>query len=367
MKYTKINFTKQVYSKILDFTDQFIFIGIDVHKKNWKVTIYFQGMELQTLSMNPDPEELVKYLRRNYPNATYISVYESGFCGYWADRKLRSLGVENIIVNPADVPTKNKERRRKSDEIDSRKLTRELYNGTLEGIYIPTEEEESIRTLSRLRRQIAKDQTRAKNRIKSFLNFMGIEIPEDQVLKHWSDKYIKYLENLEFKYKGSKLTMNGLLENLKQLRMQLANITKTLRSLVREDKSLTEIIERLRSVPGIGFVTAITLYAEILRITRFSKLDEICSYVGFTPSTESSAEKEKNLGISKQQNKYLRNMIIESAWIAVRKDPALTMAFGKLSQRMSKQEAIIRISKKLLSRIMYVWKNQKDYVCAVVS
>lgn len=367
MEHTKVNKAKQVLDNILDFTGQFIFAGIDVHKKNWKVTTYFQGMELKTFSMNPNPEDLVKYLRRNYPNANYISVYEAGFCGYWIDRKLRLLGVKNIIVNPADVPTKNKERRRKSDKIDSRKLTRELSNGTLEGIYIPTEKEESIRTLSRLRKQIVKDQTRAKNRIKSFLNFMGTEIPGNHILNHWSGRYIKYLESLEFKYKGSKYTINGLLENLKQLRIQLANITKTLRSLVRQDKDLVEITERLMSVPGIGIITAITLYAEILRITRFNKLDEICCYVGFTPSTESSAEKEKNLGISKQQNKYLRNMIIEAAWIAVRKDPVLTMAFGKLSQRMSKQEAIIRISKKLLSRIMYVWKNEKDYVCAVVS
>ena len=367
MKNTKANFANQVVNKILDFINQIIYVGIDVHKKSWKVTIYFQGMELHTFSMNPSPEELVKHLEKNYPNATYISVYEAGFCGYWVDRRLRSLGVKNIVVNPADVPTKNKERRRKADKVDSRKLTRELSNNTLEGIYIPTEEEESIRVLSRLRKQISRDQSRTKNRIKSLLNFTGIKVPENDAMKHWSGKYIKYLEGIEFKYKGTKHTLNGLLENLKQVRIQQSNVTKTLRSFVRENKALNEIVERLQSVPGIGFVTAITIYAEILKITRFSKLDELCSYVGFTPSTVSSADKEKNLGLSKQHNKYLRNMIIESAWMAVRKDPALTMAFGKLSQRMDKKEAIIRISKKLLNRIMYVWKNDKDYVCSVVS
>jgi transposase len=366
MKTKKQNIVKQVIAKVLDFTNQTIFVGIDVHKKSWKVTIYFQGMELQTFSMDPNPGGLVKHLRQNYPNATYISVYEAGFCGYWIDRELQRSGIKNIVVNPADVPTKNKERTKKTDKIDSRKLSRELSSGTLEGIYIPTEEEESIRTLSRLRQQLVKDQTRIKNRIKSLLNFVGVIIPENHVLKHWSSKYIKHLEGLEFNYPGTKYTLNGLLVNLKQLRMQLVNITKTLRSIVKEDKRLGELTERLRSVPGIGIITAITLYTEILRITRFGRFDKICSYVGFVPSTASSGEKEKNLGLSRQHNKYLRNMIIESAWVAVRKDPALTMAFGNLSKRMSKQEAIIRIAKKLLSRIMYVWKNEKEYVCAVV-
>lgn len=366
MKAKKQNIVKQAISKVLDFAKQLIYVGIDVHKKNWKVTIYFQGMELQTFSMDPNPEALVKHLRQNYPNATYISVYEAGFCGYWIDRELRRLGLKNIVVNPADVPTKNKERRKKSDKVDSRKLTRELNNGTLEGIYIPTEQEESIRVLSRLRQQLVKDQTRAKNRIKSLLNFVGVKVPENHVLKHWSGNYIKYLEAMEFKYPGTKHALNGLLRNLKELRIQLVDVTKTLRRLVRDEKSLSDLVELLRSVPGIGIITAITLYTEILKITRFDSLDKICSYVGLVPSTASSSDKEQNFGLSKQHNKYLRNMIIESSWVAVRKDAALTMAFGKLSQRMSKQEAIIRIAKKLLNRIMYVWKNQKEYVLAVV-
>jgi hypothetical protein len=67
-----------------------------------------------------------------------------------------------------------------------------------------------------------------------------------------------------------------------------------------------------------------------------------------------------------QHNKYLRNLLIEAAWIAVRKDPALTSGFNGYLKRMSKQEAIIRIAKKLLNRVRTVWKEKKEYVCSVV-
>ena len=68
----------------------------------------------------------------------------------------------------------------------------------------------------------------------------------------------------------------------------------------------------------------------------------------------------------KRQNIYLRNMIIESAWIAVRNDSMLLKDFGKLSLRMSKQKAIIKIAKKLLNRIFYVWKNNQPYITVKV-
>jgi len=350
----------------LDFIGQTIYLGLDVHKMNWSVTIYFQGIILKTISMVPRPEQLVKYLHKNYPNATYVSVYEAGFCGYWIDRKLRELGVKNIIVNPADIPTKQKERRHKTDKVDSKKLARELGSNNLEGIYIPSQENESIRALSRLRRQTVKDQTRIKCRIKSLLHFVGIQMAENSELKYWSGKFIKYLSELEFEHKAMKLTLERLLESLTKQRQILVKVVKDLREIAKADQRVSKIVGLLQTVPGIGFVTAITLYAEIMDIKRFGKFDSLSCLIGFSPATDSSGERDKVVGISNQQNKYLRSMLIESAWTAIRKDPALTQAYGKLVMRMGKQRAIVRIAKKLLNRIMYVWRNEKEYVCAVV-
>ena len=84
------------------------------------------------------------------------------------------------------------------------------------------------------------------------------------------------------------------------------------------------------------------------------------------PSTRSSGEKDKTIGLSNRFNKYLRTMLIEAAWIAVRKDPALILSFSQLTKRMSKQEAIIRIAKKLLSRMDHVWRHRTKYVFSVV-
>ena len=138
----------------VSFKSQVIYCGIDVHKKSWKVCTRHCGMQLDNFSMNPDPQKLAEYLKRNYPEAEYRSVYEAGFSGFEAHRTLCKLGVKNIVINPADVPTSGRERNYKNDSIDSRKLARELENGSLTGIYIPEPENLVLRNLTRRKEQL---------------------------------------------------------------------------------------------------------------------------------------------------------------------------------------------------------------------
>ena len=91
--------------KTLNFAGQSFYIGIDVHSTNWKVTVRSNGVKLGTLSIDPNPIKLKEYMQGKYPEGTYNSVYEAGFSGYWAHRELEKIGFNNIIVNPADVPT----------------------------------------------------------------------------------------------------------------------------------------------------------------------------------------------------------------------------------------------------------------------
>jgi transposase len=344
----------------IDFSNQRIFIGIDVHKKSWTVTIRTKAMEMKTFSMNPSPDELNNYLKKNYPNGNYRSVYEAGFCGYWIDHRFKELGIENMIVNPADVPTKSKERVNRNDRVDSRKLARELESGTLDANYVPTKSQQELRSLSRVRYQLVKDNVRIKNRIKCLLLFYGKEIPENYQIKYWSGNFIKYLEGIKFDTNVGKEALEIYLSELKEKKNKIAGTLKSLRTHAQE-YGIMDTINNLTSVPGIGFITAITLYTELIDINRFKTLDELCSYVGLVPSIDSSADREHIFGISKRHSKFLRNILIEASWMAVRKDPSLTFRFSRLVSRMSKQRAIIRIAKKLLSRIRFVWKNNKKY------
>jgi transposase len=349
----------------LNFTGQTFFIGLDVHKKSWNVAIRSNGLLLKIFSINPDANELWKYLTKNYPKGEYRSVYEAGFSGFRAHRELLQKGIHNIVVNAADIPTSSKEKMMKTDPSDSAKLARELASDNLKGIYIPDELSQELRSFCRLRYQMMQNQTRVKNRIKSYLAYYGHNLPENHQLVHWSGRFIDHLKTLEFISPLGKDQLEIYIAELLEIRSRLLLILKTIRKYIREYKRQDEL-ELLLSIPGFGYTTAITFLTELIDIDRFSRFDQLAGFVGLVPSTRSSGEKDKTIGLSNRFNKYLRTMLIEAAWIAVRKDPALILSFSQLTKRMSKQEAIIRIAKKLLSRMDHVWRHRTKYVFSVV-
>ena len=358
--------TTQNNEKKVDYSNQNIYVGLDTHKKDWKVTINLEDRRLVTYSMEPNPQQLIIHLKKNYPNGNYYSAYEASYCGFWIHRDLINGGIKNIVVNAADIPTTHKEKDQKDDRRDSKKLARELYNKSLVGIRIPAEEEEAIRSLRRLRSQLRKDRTKKKTQIKSLLNYNGIIFPESINEKYWGKKFINYLRTIKFKYPATKIVLNMFIDNLLYLETQIAKVVEELEKYSKEDKKAQKIVPLLMTIPGIGFITAMSFYTEIMDINRFKTLDELCSFVGLVPSTRSSGSREVVSGITNRQNVYLRNPIIEAAWIASRIDPALALKYAQLKVRMKSQVAIIRIAKKLLNRIMTVWKNEIPYSLSVV-
>lgn len=355
----------QIQHNELDFTNQNIFVGIDVHKKNWKVNIRTDKIDHKTFTMDPEPSILSEYLRRNFPGGQYYSAYEAGFSGFWAHEQLEELGVSSIVVNPADIPTNDKQRRIKNDKVDCRKIAHHLRNGDLIGIYIPSRKIQEARTLLRLHYQITKDQTRLKNQIKSILNFYGYSTPSDLERSHWSNRYIQWLKQIEFQTGDGRKALDIQIERLISIRQKLTELIKELRKLGNESQ-FKDDIKLLMSICGIGILTAMYFLLELVDIKRFKNINKLCGYFGLYPGEDSTGENVKVGRITKRGRSHLRYMLIEASWIAIRKDPALMMSFNTFTKTMSKQKAIIKIARKLLNRIYSVMKHKKPYVIGVV-
>ena len=212
---------------------------------------------------------------------------------------------------------------------------------------------------------MVKKQTRCKNQIKSILQFYGIHIPEEVANSHWSKRFIAWLESVRMERASGNIALKVHLEELNNTRKIIADITRSIRTLATSEE-YWQNVRLLKTVPGISTLTAMTLLTELCEICRFKTLDKLCSYVGLIPNTNSSGETDRKTGITNRRNAQLRGILIESAWVAVRKDPALLMAFTTLCKKMPKTNAIVRIARKLLNRIRYVLNNQQEYISAVV-
>lgn len=357
---------KQRQSNEISFKGQNIYVGLDVHLKSWSVTVLSENSVLKRFVQPPDPDALHKFLTRNYPDADYHSVYEAGFCGFWIHERLTALGIENIVINPADVPTTAGERIQKTDAVDSAKLARSLRANELKGIYTPDGTSLEVRSLIRLRSTITKDLTRQKNRIKSHLRFLGYEIPAEYCNRYWPKRFIIWLRELNMKTQSGRQSLDFMLDLMENLRQEKLQMTRALRTLSRTEQ-YEKPLELIMSVPGVGPQVGMALLAEIVDIKRFKDAEHLAKYVGMVPMCHGSGEKDGVGDITIRKHAFLRTLIVEAAWVAIRQDPAMTLAFEGYCKRMKPSEAIIKIARKLVNRIYFVMKWQTPYVASVVS
>lgn len=350
------------------FNGQSFYIGIDCHKKSWRVTILGEKYEHKTMSQNPDPVHLASYLKKRFPGGSYHAVYEAGFSGFEACRKLRELGVDCMVVHAADVPTTQKEKLQKTDKADSRKLAKSLRSGACERIHIPERWLEADRALVRQRFRLSKDIAREKNRVKSLLFQFSTPIPEQFTsgqTRYWSKAYTNWLRSLHVADVSLKQTIDNYIDVVEVLRKKLLAVTRQVRELSRSG-SYQNNYQYLTTLPGIGLMTAMTYLVQIGDIDRFKSLDELCNYVGLVPSMHGSGEKMSTGELIHRGRKQLKIMLIEASWIAIRKDPALMAKFNELTKTMPKNKAIIRIARKLLNRMRYILQHQQKYELGVV-
>jgi transposase len=352
----------QQVSKKLDFLGEEIYVGIDVHKKQWNVFIMSNHKEHKGFSQPAEAGALARYLRNNFPGATYYSVYEAGFCGFWPHQELEKEGIHNIVVNPADVPSMDKEKKHKCDKVDCRKLCRSLRSGDLEAIYIPDRVQLEERELVRLRAKLVRDERRCKCRIKGMLNLYGLSPRSSR----WTKAFKDWLKEMKLNTVSGTFALQTLVLELEHISEVKKRVARQLRTLVK-DSRYVHPIKLLYGIPGVGLVTALTFLTELGDTSRFKRLDQLCNYIGLVPCQHSSGDEERLGNITPRKNTHMMAILIESAWIAVGKDPALMQAYHKLCRRMKGQEAIIRIARKLIARMRYVLLHQTEYQLKVAA
>jgi len=340
-----------------------LFIGMDVHKKSWVVHFKTDLFDFKTVTMPPDPMCLEEYVEKNFPSHEVNCCYEAGCCGYWIARRLQHLNWKVLVVNPADVPRTNKQDWQKTDKIDCRKLCEQLQKSNLHSIFVPGEEQEQLRSLFRRRNHLVKQLRTIKNHVKSQLLYYGIKLPEQFDNPSWSHEMKTWLASIKWKFSSAAETMQSRLKQLDFLWYEELHISNELRAYCRKHHKKDYYL--LKSVPGIGGITASALLAELGDIRRFDRLDELAAIVGFVPGIYQSSNNKICLGLSGRSNRYLRSLLVEAAWMATRQDIALQTYYRKHAAK-EPNKAIIKVAHKLLSRIRAVINSGIPYQTGLI-
>lgn len=341
-----------------------LYVGIDIHKRSWKIhcsTDLFAG---KSFTMPPVPEQLFQYVNKHFQGYEVSTAYEAGCCGYYAHRSFENYGWKSLVVNPADIHRKGKERYTKTDKIDAQLISRELKDGRLESIVVPDKKREELRSLFRRRNDLVKDMRRIKSRIKMQLLYFGIKVPEEFDNDHWSHKFRHWLDNLTFEFDTARETLNSRMRSFRFTDQELRQVTNELRSYCR--KHYKKDYYLLKSIPGIGGVVAVGILSELGDLRRFGSLKHLAGYVGLAPGIHQSGASNKAMGMNPRSNRLIRSYFVEAAWQAIRTDPVM-QAYYRTHIGKDVKKIIVKIAHKLLSRTLAVIKTETPYEIGVVA
>ena len=337
-----------------DFTGKTIFLGIDVHKETYSIAAICEEVVVKKATIKARPEELIAFCKKFFVGARITSAYEAGFSGFYLHRALIKTGIENIVIHAADLEVAVGDRV-KTDKKDSLKLATQLAAKRLKGIYVPSEEREEQRTLTRVRDQIVEHKTATANQIKSLLHLHGLILPDFK--KVVSPKWIASLKKLPMK-EGIRFTLNQLIKLWESLAEQLKEINAELEIQAAKDSKIDEVY---KSVPGIGPLGARILSNELGNMSQYNNERQLFSYTGLTPSEYSSGSHVRKGNISRQGNAIVRKMLVLAAWKAIRQDNSLREIFERIGRKAGFKKAIIAVARRLIGRIRACFKKNCSY------
>jgi transposase len=269
---------------------------------------------VRSLGVIPNrPESITKLIKKLGPVVALQVCYEAGPCGYVLYWQLIQLGVHCDVVAPTLVPTKAGDRV-KTDRRDAIKLARCYRAGELTPVWVPDQEHEALRDLVRAREAAKKDQLRARNRLGKFLLRQGRRPPT--TMTAWTTTYLEWLRGLRFAESARQATFVDYLAEVDHAAARIQRLEADLdEALAAAPAAMQAVVAGLQALRGVAKTTAITLVAELGRLSRFDRPRQLMGYSGLVASEHSTGGpgKAHRGGITKTGNAHLRRVIVEAA------------------------------------------------------
>lgn len=341
-----------------------IFIGVDVDQKSFAFTVKDHTQMLRSHKIPANPENLYQYIRNAYNNQKVIYAYEVGGTGYHLHDFLRERDIPCLMVSPPSLPIAPNARV-KNNRLDSEKIANELQKGSLPSIRIPDDDYRELRHLVRSREDYVQMSRIAKQRIKGLLLFSNLHTAIKDTAQNWSARYLQELKSLPCS-PATRQRLDLQLQDLAYAREHLLDVLKKLKSFCEQHPDLERNMRYLRSIPGIGFVTATTLLANIGNPQHLRNVNELGAFIGLVPREHSTGDTQRRGSITHLGDRILRSMLIEVAWISIRHDKQLNQFYNRIRAKhhpsAGARKAIVAVARKLTMIIYRVLKDQRTYV-----
>lgn len=315
-------------------------LGIDLHKRTsaW-VLIDGEYKEIwQKTSVLSHPQHISSTISALPVPPSEIKVAIEPTCGWrWVSDMLVQAGMDVHFANPLQMRCIS-ESTQKHDKGDARTLARMLQSGFFPEAYKVSDDIYALRTLLRTRYFFVRQATAAKNYLQGVATTHGLhEYPGQHPLKKPGRLYIK---------QGNDIISQALLAHIDAHAERIKTFDAPLKAMLLRypDTKL------LMTIPGVGFLTALTVVAEVGDMSRFKDAGKLCSFAGLVPSQRSSGDSIRFGHITNRGSRMLRTAVTESAMrITKTNAPRLYGYYERLAAAKTKKQARVALARKLLT------------------
>ena len=332
------------------------YIGLDIHKK----TISFcvkdaAGCVYQEGKIGSTRRELDAWVK-TLPQPRMMAMEATIFTGWIYDYLLphaEKVKVAHPLMLRAIAAAK-----KKNDRIDASKIADCLRCDFLPECHMASTEIRDRRRTLRYRNLVLRQMVQMKNRVSGLRMESGVSYDKQRLHK------MGYFTELFSTSEEISDNIRPLLRLGREHILRGQRLDRALISSLERDPLLSERLRRLRTIPGVGPITALTWALEIGDFTRFQSVKEAISYCGLCSAEKSSADKVMRMPISKQRNKHIQHVLVEAAKLAPRYSHELALLREKEIQRGNKNRATLAVARKMVAYMLAVERRQQNFVPA---
>ena len=332
------------------------YIGLDVHKKTISYCVKdAAGCVFREGKINASRRDLDVWVQ-TLPRPRMMAMEATIFTGWIYDHLLphaEKVKVAHPLMLRAIALAK-----RKNDKIDAAKIADCLRCDFLPECHMASTAIRDRRRVLRYRNLVVKQSVQMKNRISGLLMETGVTYNKQRLHK------VGYFADLMATNAEIHDCIRPLLRLSREHIERAQKLDYALVSSLEHDPLLKERLRRLRTVPGVGPITALTWALEIGDYTRFRSIKEAISYCGLCGDESSSADKVMRMPLSKQRNKHIQRVLVEAAKLAPRECHELAVVRQRELERGNPNRATLAVARKMVCYLLAVERGQRDFVPA---
>jgi transposase len=328
-----------------------------------------QGDVIQKGQVSTNPTDIddffAAFVKKAGKHRGYMAIIE--VCGFndWLLEKLKKTQCKEIVVIQPDISALNKTDKRDADALGTflwnnrRRLQGGQRPHGIRRIFPADPSDTQVRQLVNFRHHLVTQRTRIINKIKGIINKHNLS--HDAPTENYATQKFKQWIKTVLLPVVDRLEINKNVEAWELYDKHILEVEGELAKRSEASKAKMSDVYRLKSIPGISAMGAITLLSRIGDIKRFKNPDSLANYFGLTPGCHNSAGKHRVGGITKRGNSLARQVLNFAVIHVTRKDAAMKEWHKKIKKRRGAKTARVAVMRRLATIIWHMLRWGKPY------